>query len=356
MKKLFLFYLQFSVIFLHCNVNAQWKEEKLITFDKANLSNFEALQISSNGLLLVKEGIGTKSIYSLINVFTQDKKLIFETDAERSNARFNNCKDDYVIISVRKNNIWSVNIYDISGNNIITIEHPDGGVGSASIFNEKYILYQFRPFDESYASIYLYNKTKNEKKFITYGIGEQWAPNGDYFFVNTPNDENKYSNYFIFSKDGKSLLKLPFDNEHIINFKWAPDSKKLLLKKSGYVPNWGIVYIDSVDDLTVRLKNIFYFPARFTKGKQFPTNLSDPVWFNDSRTIAFIATIEDGHSILESSIYIFDEKTKKLEKVSRTYTYTSHVKSLIWNSEEDLYFIEEDKTTINIIKLNFNIK
>jgi len=45
-----------------------------------------------------------------------------------------------------------------------------------------------------------------------------------------------------------------------------------------------------------------------------------------------------------------------LEKVSRTYTYTSHVKSLIWNSEEDLYFIEEDKTTINIIKLNFKNK
>jgi len=348
MKKLFLFYLQFSVIFLHCNVNAQWKEEKLITFDKTNLSNFEALQISSNGLLLVKEGIGTKSIYSLINVFTQDKKLIFETDAERSNARFNNCNDNYVIISVKKDNLWSVIIYEILTNNSIPIKSSEGHIGSASIFDENNILYQLRAYDESYAAIYFYNKDKNEKRFITYGIGEYWSPNGKYFLVLKENNEHKVYAYGIFSKEGNELLEIE-NSFGIYWIQWSPYSKNLLYKHRDLYNSFGIISLEHNKTLSIKNVNNFSY---FTSQNGYFSGIVSPLWCNNEDSILFRKTTDDGHDILESSIWLFTKNNRKIKQISKTY-FTNE---LIWDykvtNDNVILFLTKSKNENKVYMLS----
>jgi len=338
MKRLFII----IIFFFSCYAIAQWKEEKIITFNKTVLTDFQVHHLSSKGLVLVSEKNTGKTKYSLTNIYNQTNKIIYETTSEKSYTFFDT-NDDYVIIRCLDDNRWIVKIYDIINNELITIEDPNGHVVRADVIDKNNILYQYRPLDESNASIYLFDRQKDEKKYILDGLGVWCAPNGKYFIVNTPNEEERYIYYIIYSKDGREILRLPSDINHI---HWSPDSKNLLFTNGASCNNFGIISLE--DNKTLSLKNIKNF-SYFTSKSGDLNCIASPIWGNTKDSIFFRKTKDDGHDILESSIWLFTKKDQKIKQISKTYFSNEHIQDFKVTDKNEILLLTKSKSEIQSV-------
>lgn len=230
---------------------------------------------------------------------------------------------------------------------IIKINDSSGEVSYASVVNKNQILYEVRPPRE-YAKIYLVNEDFSNPKCIGDGFTPLWSPNGKWFLArkaeyDKENLDDKMSKHFgfkiiqkptysIYNYLGKKILDIK-NHDDVSYIKWAPASDKIVLKE--FDEGFYIIYLKSVND-KLEIEKEYHFEGFAKEGENVAFTI-DPNWSPDGNWIALNKSIEDGHRILENSLYIYNPKSDEKNKI---ISYDDQIiQKITWISDHQLLIL-----------------
>ena len=219
----------------------------------------------------------------------------------------------------------------------------------------------------SNAEIYIMNADGSQQIRLTHHVGEDfdpvWSPTGEHIaFVSERAHEGLYDIYLM-DPDGKNIRRAFDDLEYRTAPAWSPDGTQIAYHTYSPIPDWAVYAKPLSGGEVERIAESGMYPGGFPawspdgtevaftsnnpaewriqiinlKTRQQETLLPEiqrdmryPAWSPDGKKIAF-AMRKGGP---ESSIYILDHHTKKLEEIvkntSKTPTWSPDGKALLY--------------------------
>ena len=195
----------------------------------------------------------------------------------------------------------------------------------------------------------MYLEGTETPNYITEGIGAFWSPDGKWFLVKKGEYVKDSSNtkrakllgykiikkpiYSIYGCNGEKILDIK--NHDDINFiRWSPTSDKIVFTELGDI-GFYIIYFKSSDNF-ITIEKVFHFEGFPKEGENVALALN-PTWSPDANWISYIRNIENGNTILENSIFVYNINTHQQHSV---VSYNDkNIEKIIWLSNNELIFL-----------------
>lgn len=344
-------------ISLTFNLYPQLLQEEVYKVSSTENKISEIRQISPTGFALILETDNNIKNYYLVNLFDKkEKKLLFSSQQERREViRFSE-NSRFITYSITEGDRYAMKIYDTKDGKIKEINNPNGDIIYASVISMDNILYELRP-PKDYPKIYLLDGNTNNIKLIGDGMTPMWSPDGKWFLArkaeyeksNTKSKKVKLEGYEIVKKPIYSIYNyqgqkiLDIKNHENINFiQWSHSSDKIVFTKLG-IMGFYIVYLKFSNNIA-EIEKEYHFKG-FTKKEENVVFVDNPTWSPNGNWISFVKSIEDGHSVLERSIYIHNTSTNQQREIINLKSET--LQEIEWISDYELLTIEERNNKSN---------
>lgn len=337
------------VLTLTYNFYPQLLKEEIYRVTPTENKISEIRHLSTAGSALIIETENNVQNYYLVNLLDKlDKKLLFSSQQVNQEAiRFSE-NNRFITFSTKEADRYVMKIYDTLDGTIKEISDPQGDVLYASLVNKKNILYEVNP-PRDYPKIYLLTEDISNPKFIGDGTTPLWSPDGKWFLARKAEyDKSDLKNkrvkmlgytivkkpiYSIYNYQGQKILDIK--NHDDINFiQWSPTSDKILFTELDDI-GFYVVYL-KFSNKKIEIEKEYHFEGFINKGKNV-AGVNNPTWSPSGNWIAFEKSIEDGQSILESSIYIHNTNTHKQFEIINLQS--EDINEIEWISDYELLTI-----------------
>lgn len=336
----------FLLIAFFSSSHPQFLIEEIYRVTSSENKISEVLDISNIGQLIIRETENNIQKYYLVDVINNPPpKLIFTSSQVQGNSIWFSENSRFIIFCPNDGTRFIVKIYDTNDESIKEISDKEGDVVRASLVDKNRILFDVRRPRE-YPKVYMYLEGTETPNYITEGIGAFWSPDGKWFLVKKGEYVKDASNtkrakvfgykiikqplYSIFNTAGQKILDIEKQDVHYI--KWSPKSDKIVLELNNKVC---LIFLKtSNDQLTIEYE---YYFERISKEGENMAGAENPTWSPDANWISYIRNVENGHTILENSIFVYNINTHQQHSV---VSYNDkNIEKIIWLSNNELIFL-----------------
>lgn len=323
----------------------QSKDLKDLKIEKASLkgklnipSGHSIVDINSLGDIMVYEpGQGVK----LMSTKSTDKlrkalPKVYEIDMtkyprQRPILKFAH-NDRFTIYKKGSGPNATAEIYDTVNRKTETINvTDDGDINWIDVYDLNNILYESYS-DQRRPKVYL--RKDKDHIFIAEGGVPIWSPNGMWFLISQyaepmslmeikgyglTNEKMQTSDikkiklhWCIYNNQGQKILKLE-NLKNIVDWSnWALDSKKLVCEERS--TDGFIIYYFNDNQNEIKTIDTYRF-AGFSNPPNLSTRCISPTWSPDGSFVAFFKVTEDSDRVLETRLYLYDDRTKNIRDI-----------------------------------------
>ncbi len=339
----------FLLIAFFSSSHPQFLIEEIYRVTSSENKISEVLDISNIGQLIIRETENNIQKYYLVDVINNPPpKLIFTSSQVQGNSIWFSENSRFIILSLKEADRFKIKIYDTQDETLKELNDPNGDVGYVSIIDKKNILYEVTP-PRDYPRIYMSAENGSNPKFIGDGMTPLWSPDGKWFLVKKGEYVKDTSNtkrakllgykiikkpiYSIYDCNGEKILDIKNHDDN--NFiRWSPTSDKIVFTELGDI-GFYIIYFKSSDNF-ITIEKVFHFEGFPKEGENVAFALN-PTWSPDANWISYIRNVENGHTILENSIFVYNINTHQQHSV---VSYNDkNIEKIIWLSNNELIFL-----------------
>ena len=329
------------------------------------ISASEIYRLSSRGRFVIKDNHWRTDDFYLADIRNpSEKKFLFSRSKSNraKSVRFDRTNDRYLILNKSQGGKSFLEIFDTITKEFRDIKNEYGDIVFASVSDLQNILYQIRPKDAR-PQIYLVNNSS--EILLGDGMGEQWAPNGKWFTFKSPvNPEltlsekieygkrrseeasaairsGQYSRekilwvYGVYSSGGEKFFDIT--GFRIVDWlRWAPDSKKMVLKDR-YNNGFYIIYFKETKGM-LEHKNAFHL-ENFHVNENVFSDFSIPTWSPDGSKIAFKRSLCNSDQMLGDNIWILEENSYNYYQI--TNFNKAEIKNIKWTNNKEILFTKK---------------
>jgi Tol biopolymer transport system component len=370
--KVKLILLQILPICLLMNIAlGQQKISKKILFQlsEVEIQNKSVIQISPKREMIIKEVDGDEYNYYLVSIDNPSQKvLIFIANENQEPSVSFSPYGEFVYYTLIENGKKILGIYDREKDKKLFIKDETKNIvssWSAVSSSSGKIIYQVRE-EGVLPKVFMAQPDGSELRFITEGMGEQWAPNGKWFAVKCPENVNDFKNiyknkkrgeiskvlrwfYWIYSSDGNPIISFEEYSPTAI-FSWSPNSKYVLFKKM-YEIDFTILELDG-SSKEIRIVNHHMISLQ----KENKIGLSIPIWSPDSRKLSYTISYLDntGHYYIKNEIWVSSIDGKNKIKILESDNTEEEI--FTWSNDGKIIIKQKNKLNkdISIIEITFN--
>ncbi len=296
----------------------QYLQERLMSFESNNTENKKVLDISKDGLVLLKESDNLQSNYYIYK--NNDEKIfVLSTIFNSNETGWFSQNQMFLILRLIDNNKTFIKFYDINNKKFKDLINELGDIGFASIKDFNHFIYALRIPDEAPKLFYV---NANKETFITNAVGAYWSPDGRWLFSRDVKEKistkkNKIikklkAEYSIYNTYGDKIITFD-DFNNIAELKWSPNSNQIIFRDIG-TPGFYILFFNTT--------NGFSFKEKYHNKND--NNFVDELEINDyDGKIYYRENIEENEAIVGSRIFLFDEMTKSNKLILESSTYVN---------------------------------
>ncbi|RMI06751.1 MAG: hypothetical protein D6681_08275 [Calditrichaeota bacterium] len=309
----------------------------------------------------------------MIKLDTDKQNIIDMVHAEGEVITRLSVDGNYVTYGYRDptSNRFISKVFNISTGNYIMLEHDIGNAGNPSISpTTGEILYEVREKGEA-PKVYLSRGDGTPPKFIAYGIGPTWSPDGKWFILHPVTRKNIHprERYLrgkitreqmiaeieetrkkaqrrepltppltIYDHTGETQIELKEIGGLAGEVKWSPHAPKLAFRaRDRALSNLGLVIIQ----LYIKSSTIEGYGMRRISQSGY-----EPDWSPDGEYLVYteIKETPDGYNVADKDIYVAKDDGSETQNLTNTLeTFEEHPR---WISNAKIIFLRENKMVL----------